>query len=78
MSSLPKVVEENVLKIYDFKIRYYIFNDGRYVFDMQDVELFLLHHQADISFTNNSLLHVITALLNNDTEDSLFYEYAEK
>ena len=59
---LPKVIEENVLKIDDFKIHYYVFDSGAYVFDAQDIELFFL--QADNDNAQEYLLRAITTLLN--------------
>jgi len=64
---LPKVVEENVLKIDDFKIHYYAFNNGTYVFDVRDIELFFLQ-RGDTA--QEYLLRAITTLLNAVEEEN--------
>ena len=64
---LPKVTEENVLKIDDFKIHYYVFDNGVRVFDAHDIELFFL--QADNDNAQEHLLRAITTLLNTADEE---------
>lgn len=59
---LPKVIEENILKVDDFKIHYYVFDNGVRVFDAQDIELFFI--QADNDSAQEHLLGAITTLLN--------------
>lgn len=59
---LPKVMEEGILKVGDFKIHYYVFDNGVRVFDAQDIELFFL--QADNDNAQEHLLRAITTLLN--------------